>query len=554
MKKGAEESRAAGRIHDPAAGNPPPAGGVCYAPAFAFGSVPFDDSIVPAGRRTEGDPAMHRNPRAPLVLVAVLAGLGLMSVRVGAALTTERVASGLRWPIYATAPVGDNRLFIIDQRGVIRILENGSVLATPFLDIDALVPDFDGYDERGLLGLAFPSNYALTGYFFINYINLSSDTVIARYRVSSDPDVANPETAEIVLTIDQPDVNHNGGTLLFGPDGYLYIGMGDGGGAGDPGDRAQSDGSLLGKMLRIDVNHGLPYTIPPDNPFAGPGLPLDEIWDKGFRNPYRWTFDRQTGDLYIADVGQNAWEEIDFEPAGSGGGINYGWRLMEGNHCYNPPQDCDDGTLTHPIYEYSHGGNPNRCSVTGGSIYRGDAIPSLRGTYFFADYCSNQIWSFRYVNGVVMEFRDRTDELAPGGGMSIASIAAIGEDGHGEIYIVDRGSGGSGEIFKIIASPSDAPDCASVPGATLSAPYPDPFTHATRLDIGMDSASSVEIAVFDPRGRLIRNLVRDVWPAGRHAVEWDGKNDGGLEVASGVYFIRSLLGGRPVAQRIHFLR
>lgn len=241
--------------------------------------------------------------------------------------------------------------------------------------------------------------------------------------------------------------------LAFGPnDGYLYIGMGDGGSGGDPQNRAQNDGELLGKMLRIDVDGGLPYGIPPDNPFVEPGLPLDEIWAKGLRNPWRYSFDRLTGDLYIGDVGQNLYEEIDFQPASSTGGENYGWRLMEGNHCYNPPSNCDPGGLIYPIYEYTHGGSPFRCSITGGYVYRGNAIPDLQGTYFFGDYCSGQIWSFRYDGSSVTEFTERTSQLAPGGGMSIDEISSFGEDAEGNIYIVDLG----GEVFKVISCRGDA--------------------------------------------------------------------------------------------------
>jgi glucose/arabinose dehydrogenase len=364
-------------------------------------------------------------------------------------LTTTRVAAGLEFPVFAGAPAGDaERVFILEQNGRILILKDGALLAQPFLDIDALVPDVSISDERGLLGLAFHPEYATSGYFYLDYTDLSGNTVIARYTVSGDPDRADPGSAAILLTIKQPFGNHNGGTLAFGPlDGFLYIGMGDGGSSGDPGDRAQDDGTLLGKMLRIDVDTGEPYGIPPDNPFAGPGDPLDEIWAKGLRNPYRWSFDRQTGDLYIADVGQGAWEEVDFQPAASAGGQNYGWRLMEGSHCFNPPVDCNDGSLTLPIHEYGH---DLGCSITGGCVYRGQAIGGLQGSYFFGDYCSGRIWTLRVAGGQATELFERTAELAPESGQFIDNVVAFGEDGQGELYIVDRGIGSDGEIYKIV--------------------------------------------------------------------------------------------------------
>jgi glucose/arabinose dehydrogenase len=359
---------------------------------------------------------------------------------------TELIASGLSRPVFITAPPGDTlRLFIVEQFSAqIKVVKGGVLLTTPFLDINDLV--IDSGNERGLLGLAFHPDYALNGYLFVNYTDNSGNSVIARFTVSSNPDRADPDSIRTVLALPQPFANHNGGMLAFGPnDGYLYIGVGDGGSAGDPDNRAQDDGELLGKILQIDVDSGLPYAIPPDNPFASPGAPLDEIWAKGLRNPWRFSFDRMTGDLFIGDVGQNLYEEIDFQPATNSGGENYGWRLTEGNNCFNPPTNCDPGGLTYPVYAYTHGGNPFRCSVTGGYVYRGTVIPDLQGTYFFADFCSDQIWSFRYDGVILSEFFDRTDELAPGEGLSIGRISSFGEDAMGELYIVDL----DGEIFKL---------------------------------------------------------------------------------------------------------
>ncbi len=360
------------------------------------------------------------------------------------------MASGLAHPVYVTAPANDPRLFIVEQDGLVRILAGGALLPTPFLDATTLTNDAG---EQGLLGLVFAPDYASSGVFYVNYTNLSGDTVIARYQVSADPNIADAGSAEPILTINQTDTNHNGGHLAFGPDGYLYIGMGDGGGVGDPFDAGQRDNTLLGKMLRIDVSGGpgSGYSIPPTNPHVGPGDPPDEIWSKGLRNPYRFSFDRSTGDLYIADVGQGRREEIDFEPAGDAGGRNYGWRLMEGSLCFNPSSGCPTAGLELPLYEYSHASF--RCSVTGGYVYRG-GITSIQGRYFFADYCTAEIWSFRRdpVLGAV-DLIDHTAALQPASG-SIGAVSGFGEDGFGELYIVDRGGGSNGEVFKIVGFPS----------------------------------------------------------------------------------------------------
>jgi glucose/arabinose dehydrogenase len=357
-------------------------------------------------------------------------------------LGTESVARGLADPVFVTSPRGDARLFIVERAGIIRVLENGLLGATPFLDIRALVRSGG---EQGLLGLAFAPDFVASRVFYINYTDVLGNTVIARYRVS----IGEPIVAEFLLRIPQPFANHNGGTLAFGLDGFLYIGMGDGGGAGDPGNLAQSDATLLGKMLRIDVSGGLGsgYRIPADNPFAGQVLPFPEVWSKGLRNPYRFSFDRVMGDLYIADVGQRSREEINVARVGSFGRSNYGWRLMEGSACFNPAAGCDDGTLTLPVHEYGHDGG--RCSVTGGYVYRG-SIRALFGHYLFADYCSNEVFSFVWDGtGGVNELTDRTAQLAPPGGFR--AITAFGEDGFGELYIVQFGEGtNTGEVFRIV--------------------------------------------------------------------------------------------------------
>lgn len=365
-------------------------------------------------------------------------------------LTVDTVAAGLSQPVYVTAAPGDStRLFILEKSGRIRVLHNGTLLTDPFLDVSDLM--VIQHSEQGLLGMAFHPEYESNGYFFINYTDISGDTRVVRYRVSPDPDSADVSSATTILTVDQPYGNHNAGMLAFGPtDGYLYIGLGDGGSGGDPGNRAQDPTTLLGKMLRIDVNGSVPYSVPPDNPYASSVDTLPEIWAFGLRNPWRYSFDRLTGDLYIADVGQNEIEEVGFQPAGSGG-LNHGWRLKEGSSCYEPPSGCDTLTgLTDPIHEYTHGGTPFRCSVTGGYVYRGCAVTGLEGTYFFGDFCSGQVWSFRYDGSTLSDFQDRTAEL----GLSSAAISSFGQDNQGELYIVDMG----GYVIKIV--PDGPTGCA----------------------------------------------------------------------------------------------
>ncbi len=370
-------------------------------------------------------------------------------------LTTTVVQSGFTSPLYITSPLGDfERIFVVEQGGAIKIIKNGNLLPNPFLSLSAKV---SCCGERGLLGLAFHPNYFSNGYFFVNYTNTAGNTVLARYQVSDNPDLA--DTAGLILlSINQPFSNHNGGWIGFGPDdGYLYIATGDGGSAGDPQNNGQKGSTLLGKILRIDVDTAAGYKIPADNPFGGSAEFKEEIWDYGLRNPWRCSFDRLTGDFYIADVGQNAWEEVNFEPDTSSGGVNYGWRLKEGTHCFNPPANCDAlGLTTDPIHEYPH---TDGCSVTGGYLYRGCAIPDLRGTYFFGDYCSGTVWSFRYDGTDTSEFQDRTSEL----GVGFFNISSFGEDGKGELYIVGHNNG---TVYKIV--PDGVADqcsvCLAIPG------------------------------------------------------------------------------------------
>jgi glucose/arabinose dehydrogenase len=400
----------------------------------------------------------HRVPACVLILLLIGAGLAQAS-----GTTTKRVASGLFRPIYVAAPRGDtDRLFIAEQHtGRIKILNlnTGLVNSTPFLDIDGLATG----NEQGLLGLAFHPGYSTNGFIYVNFNDSSGTTNIHRYQVSAgDPDIANPGSGTTVMTYSQPYSNHNGGWLGFGPDGFLYISSGDGGSGNDPGNRAQDITSQkLGKILRIDVNgDDFPgdatrnYAIPLSNPFVGKAGD-DEIWAYGLRNPWRSSFDRLTGDLYIADVGQNQREEINFQPASSTGGGNYGWRVMEGTRCNfaSDPLPCNDPCFIVPIHEYTHVSAPDGgYSITGGYVYRGP-IAELQGTYFFADYVTDQIWSFRFDGANKTEFINRTAELSPDVG-SIDSISSFGEDAFGNLYIVDLG----GEVFKIVCNPAPRGD------------------------------------------------------------------------------------------------
>ncbi|MFW5653884.1 MAG: PQQ-dependent sugar dehydrogenase [Planctomycetota bacterium] len=371
-----------------------------------------------------------------------------------ARLRAEVVADGLAQPLFMTHAPGDTeRLFILEQNNArILILRDGVVEPTPFLDIGSLA---SSGGERGLLGLAFHPDYENNGWFFVNYTDINGNTVVARYTVSdTDPDVADPNSAETIITIDQPFSNHNGGMIQFSPvDGYLYIGMGDGGSAGDPRNLAQDPQELLGKMLRLDVDNGLPYTIPADNPFVNDPDTLDEIWAIGLRNPWRWAFDRETGDMWMGDVGQFLIEELNFQPFTSPGGENYGWRLKEGRECFNPSTNCDPGGLTDPILQYEHGGRPPRCSITGGFVYRGEQIPLLQGAYFFSDFCSSQIWTVRYNGSSVFDFVDRTDDIDENN--QIFNVASFGQDAEGELYVLDLFDG---EIFKIVTEMQVAAD------------------------------------------------------------------------------------------------
>ena len=361
----------------------------------------------------------------------LMPGASLAEVRGG--LAVEVVARGLTAPLYVTAPPNDARLFVVEQAGRVLIIEDGGVRERPFLDISARLR-FGG--ERGLLSLAFHPDYARNGYFFVNYSEkVNGATRVERYRVSEDADRADPASARLILRVEQPYSNHNGGHILFGPDGMLYIAMGDGGSGGDPRGNGQNRATLLGSLLRIDVNRGVPYAIPPDNPFVGDAAARPEIWAWGLRNPWRIAFD--AGLLYVADVGQDEWEEVTIVPA-SAGGLNHGWNLMEGNHCFID-SNCDAAGLVAPVYEYDH---DEGCSITGGLVYRGAAIAALTGHYLFSDYCAGFLRSLRYADGVVAE-------IAQWSVGDIGRVTSFGQDAAGELYITNS----DGEVLKLVPGP-----------------------------------------------------------------------------------------------------
>jgi len=405
-----------------------------------------------------------------LLLVAGVAGPSAAQGQAQAAL----VASGLTQPLFVAAPDGDPRLFVVERAGRIRLVKNGVTQATPFLDISTRVGTLG---EGGMLGLAFPADYASSGLFTVYYTDSNLDSVVARFEVTANPDVADPSSEEELLFVDQPNgtgfQNHKGGTLHYGPDGFLWFATGDGGGSNDPLENAQNPQSLLGKMLRIDVGPvfaadsipvaGEAYRIPADNPFVA-SAPRDEIWALGLRNPYRWSFDRATGDLWIGDVGQNALEEVDFEPAGDPGGRNYGWDVMEGGSCNPndpaPAPPCNDPSLTLPVHQYGRAAGD--CTVIGGNVFRAD-FSALRGLYFFGDFCSGRVWTF---NPATLVVADRTAQLGAAAGVAF-TLVAFGEDGRGRPLIVQRNPG---TVYRLWSAPPSSGGCGIGPELSLAVP------------------------------------------------------------------------------------
>ena len=373
---------------------------------------------------------------------------------------TQTLSTGLLFPvgIHNSGIPGDDRLFILEKRGRIKIVDRvtGSVMARPFLDIYSKVyPVIGGSDERGLLGMAFHPDYATNGFFFLNYIKPSGHTVISRFQVSSDPDSADHNSEVILMTIRQPFANHNGGNLMFGRDGYLYISLGDGGSSGDPGNRAQNADSLLGKILRIDVNHPVTpfYLSVPSNPFYGATPGRDEIFDTGLRNPWRCSFDRLTGDCWIADVGQNQVEEINFRSICDTNGQNYGWRCYEGSQAYNTAGCSAPSQYRSPVFEYPHA---QGCSVTGGYVYRGAREGSLFGRYLFTDFCQGRIWSTTHDSAGTFN----TTTLTLASTQINMNFSSWGEDIDGELYLAALAVG---RIYRLR-------DTACAPTAYIKAP------------------------------------------------------------------------------------
>lgn len=369
------------------------------------------------------------------MLLTCLACAPQGAAQVGTGVVLQPVVRGLDRPVYLTAPAGDPRLFIVEQAGLVRIVAGGALREEPFIDLRDRIRSGG---EQGLLSLAFHPRYATNGRFFVNYTDRKGDTRVVRFRVSADPNRADLASATPILHVPQPYSNHNGGHVLFGPDGMLYIGMGDGGAGGDPHDNGQDRSTLLGDLLRIDVDRAEPYAIPPDNPFVGQRGMRGEIWAWGLRNPWRMCFDPVDGLLYIADVGQNRWEEIDVAPADRGG-INYGWNLWEGRHRYSAGASPE---VMQPVLEYGRG---DGCSVTGGYVYRGKAVPELVGHYVYADYCQGWIRSFRYRDGHATEPREW-----PVG--KIGRVLSFGVDGAQELYVCSN----DGVVFRF-AKPARKP-------------------------------------------------------------------------------------------------
>lgn len=416
----------------------------------------------------------------------------------------QNFASGFAAPVEITH-CGDSRLFVVEQDGLIKILNaNGTTNATPFLNVTTLT---NGGGERGLLGLAFHPNYASNGYFYINYTNTNGHTVIARYSVSAgNPNVASP-TGTVLLTIIQPYSNHNGGTLKFGPDGYLYIGMGDGGSGGDPENRAQNINELLGKMLRIDVNSGSPYAIPASNPYVGLEGE-DEIWAIGLRNPWKFSFDRQNGDLWIADVGQNAYEEVN--RAGSAeSGLNYGWRCYEGDTAFNTAGCLPQASMKSPLLVVNH--SSGACSITGGYVYRGTMYPNFQGKYFFSDYCLAKIG-----------MSDASGNVTFSPTFSGNNFVTFGEDAAGELYI---GSISNGVIYKIVDSTLGVAE-NDTKAFNI---YPNPAKSEVFIASNSMSTYATGIEINDLNGKLLQSEKSESQPIRSVSTE---------NLASGLYLLK----------------
>ena len=436
-----------------------------------------------------------------LIVVLFLCPITLFSQE----LELELIASGFSSPL-ELKHAGDDRLFVVERGGQIKILNpDGTVNSTPFLNISSIITSGG---ERGLLGLAFHPDYTNNGHFYVYYTNLSGNTQISRFTVSSDPNVANPASELQMLSFNQPFTNHNGGHLAFGPDGMLYIASGDGGSGGDPQNNSQNLTNLLGKLLRLDVDVPAPY-IPADNPFVNNSAAMDEIWAYGLRNPWKFSFDPQTDDLWIADVGQNAWEEINREPA-STAGLNYGWRCYEGNAPYNTTGCPPQSELTFPIAVYANTGFSGRCSITGGYVYRGTEYPAIQGLYFFADLCSDEI-------GTV----NSTGTLTFHGTLGAADITSFGVDADENLYVV---AFGGGSIYKLKDNTTMSIDDHKMKNIIL---YPNPASDFIVLEFGNNVVS--EVSIININGKYLGTFEN----ANNNSLQLDVS-----DLSSGVYFVK----------------
>jgi len=424
------------------------------------------------------------------------------------------------------APDNSDRIFVVDQQGYINVFPNDSSANTSdlFFDISDSISRVG--NEEGLLGMALHHNYKKNGYFYVYYSAIGTPkSVVARYKVSAvDNNKADQSTKKIIMQIDQPFRNHNGGQIAFGPDGYLYIALGDGGSGGDPRNNGQDPKTLLGSILRIDIDsssNGNNYAIPPDNPFVGNDSSWrEEIYAYGLRNPWRFSFDTETNWLWCADVGQNAYEEIDLiEP-----GKNYGWNTMEGFHCYSA--SCNDSGLALPIWEYPHNGGDR--SVSGGYVYRGTKLPELFGKYIYADFLTGEIWALQYdsLNGAQNELLLNTDKF----------ISSFGVDQNNELYICAF----DGWIYKFqsVATAIEEPEIQSPIYFTLAQNYPNPFNPNTEISFDLTKKGNIELSIFNIHGQKIKTLYNGLQQIGSHKLSWNGLDNSNSPVSSGLYFYK----------------
>ncbi len=460
--------------------------------------------------------------------------IGIYSLSAQPELTMEPYATGFDIPV-GISNAGDERLFILEKEGLIKIIDSDAfTVPIPFLDINKQVNS--GSSERGLLGLVFHPDFKTNGYFYINYTNLDGNTVISRYSVDqADPDRANPDSEKIILQVEQPFNNHNGGDLHFGPDGFLYIGLGDGGAAGDPQNFAQNPRSLLGKMLRIDVNtnsEAIPYTIPDDNPFVNNPNVLDEIWALGLRNPWRFSFDSATGDLWIGDVGQNNTEEVNFMPSSSRGGENYGWRCFEGDKAFNTSGCQNQDNYVFPIHVYRHISDDG-CggSVTGGFVYRGTQYPGLNGYYIYADYCTGTVSAILqdqfggFINSDLMKYTNN-------------QLVALGQGDSGQLYVA---AVQDGIIFTLNGNVvNSARQVLEFDSFTVA---PNPFQDQLTLRFSTKATGDFQLSLLNLDGKIIHSSTERFSQNFSKILNWES-------LPVGTYFLEISQQNKKYTQRI----